>query len=294
MIKSNINKLFLCSFLAVIFLIVTSCKGKKETKTTENVTTVNINGYDFNHPVKYDMPQNLFEISGITFNKGNVKEAYAIQDEEGLIFKFALGDKEIKSYPFAKNGDYEDLGISKKHLVVLKSNGAFFTFLINNVGTKAIADVKEFKGLVPKAEYEGLFIDSISNKVYVLNKESKETKQTPIFILNIDDNGVLTAGSQIEILNKDIEAFTAGDKIKFKPSALAKNQVSKEWFILSSVNKLLVVTDENFKIKSVQKLDSKLFNQPEGIAFDADQNLYISNEGGDLSAGNILMFKYQK
>ncbi|RZK63080.1 MAG: SdiA-regulated family protein, partial [Pedobacter sp.] len=36
------------------------------------------------------------------------------------------------------------------------------------------------------------------------------------------------------------------------------------------------------------------FNQPEGIAFDRDNNLYISNEGGDLSAGNILMFKLKK
>ena len=52
-----------------------------------------------------------------------------------------------------------------------------------------------------------------------------------------------------------------------------------------------MITDANFKIKSTQALKGGAFNQPEGIAFDRDNNLYISNEGGSLSAGNILMFK---
>jgi len=64
--------------------------------------------------------------------------------------------------------------------------------------------------------------------------------------------------------------------------------------VLSSVNKLLVITDENFKIKATFPLNGSLFNQPEGIAFDKDNNLYISNEGGTLAAGNILLFKHKK
>jgi uncharacterized protein YjiK len=57
------------------------------------------------------------------------------------------------------------------------------------------------------------------------------------------------------------------------------------------VNKLLVVTDRNWKAKEVCQLDGNTFNQPEGIAFDKDGNLFISNEGDDLSQGNILKFK---
>ncbi len=67
-------------------------------------------------------------------------------------------------------------------------------------------------------------------------------------------------------------------KIVFHPSALAQNPLTREWFVLSSVNKLLVITDENWKVKSVYPLDPSVFNQPEGIAFDQQQNLYISNE----------------
>jgi uncharacterized protein YjiK len=56
---------------------------------------------------------------------------------------------------------------------------------------------------------------------------------------------------------------------------------------------MLVVTTPDWSIKSVHHLDSGIFNQPEGIAFDKSQNLYISNEGDEISNGNILKFKYQ-
>ncbi|RZK46858.1 MAG: SdiA-regulated family protein, partial [Pedobacter sp.] len=39
---------------------------------------------------------------------------------------------------------------------------------------------------------------------------------------------------------------------------------------------------------------SNTFNQPEGIAFDKDGNLFISNEGSETQTGNILRFDYKK
>jgi uncharacterized protein YjiK len=53
-----------------------------------------------------------------------------------------------------------------------------------------------------------------------------------------------------------------------------------------------VVADSTWKVKQVYKLNPALYIQPEGIAFDKNGNLYISNEGGDLHAGNILKISY--
>jgi secreted PhoX family phosphatase len=60
--------------------------------------------------------------------------------------------------------------------------------------------------------------------------------------------------------------------------------------MISAVNKLLVVADSNWKITQACQLNGNVFNQPEGIAFDRQGNLYISNEGDDISEGNILKF----
>ena len=57
---------------------------------------------------------------------------------------------------------------------------------------------------------------------------------------------------------------------------------------------MLVVADPNWKVKSVYPLNPSLFVQPEGIAFDRQQNLYISNERGLSSAATILLFTYNK
>ena len=84
-----------------------------------------------------------------------------------------------------------------------------------------------------------------------------------------------------------------GYKIKsgLRVSAISRHPKSKEWYILSSAEKLLVIASSDWHIKSVYDLDSSTFNQPEGIAFDKDLNLYISNEGDEITNGNILKFK---
>jgi hypothetical protein len=55
---------------------------------------------------------------------------------------------------------------------------------------------------------------------------------------------------------------------------------------------MLVVADGNWVIKAVYNLNPAIYIQPEGIAFDKQNNLYISNEGGDIHAGNILKITY--
>jgi hypothetical protein len=85
------------------------------------------------------------------------------------------------------------------------------------------------------------------------------------------------------------------EKIKFKPSAAAINPITKDVWIVSSTNQLLVVTDNYGKVKSVYTLNPIIFRQPEGITFTPWGDLLISNEAGDkYGTSNILIFKPKK
>ena len=285
------NKIYNVSiklWIIILMFSVISCEGQKKASPK---------GYDLNAPVKYSMPQNLFEISGIAFNKGNAKQVYAIQDENGDLFHFALGDKNIKFTKFAGKGDYEDVSICRNQVIVLRSDGALYTFPLAEANKEEVQNPHKLTDLLPKGEYEGLYADEKTAQIYIMTKQSKldvKQKQTGIFIFKLTSAGNLELTGAVNVAYNEVSQFVNDKKINFHPSALAKNNATNEWYMLSSVNKLLVVADDQFKVKAAYPLSSNTFNQPEGIAFDQQQNLYISNEGGDFGSGNILLFKYKK
>jgi len=254
-------------------------------------------GYNLNSPTKYKMPDDLLEISGISFVKGDPATFYAIQDEEGKLFYGKLGAERVSHTKFGKHGDYEDVAICGNIVTVLKSNGKLYTFPLSQIADAELANVQEQQNLLPPGEYESMYADEAARTLYVLCKncdEEKTTKSSSGYIFNIQANGAIQAAGNFKIEVKQIRKLTGDNKIKFRPSAIAKNPVTKQWYILSSVNGLLVVADANWNVTAAYDLDHKIFLQPEGLAFDKQGNMYISNEGDEFSRGNVLKFTYTR
>ena len=276
--------------VAVVFLII-SCKNK------EKAIPASPTGYDLNNPVKYKMPEDLTEISGFAFHNGKNDSVYAEQDEEGFLFNLKLGDKKANYTKFGKSGDYEDVAICREQVIMLKSDGTLFTFPFSQVRSKEAANVQKIKGELPEGEFEAMCADEKASLVYVLCKhcaDEKTSKSSSGYILKLQADGTLKQTGIFVIDVKEIERLANKKRVPFRPSAMAKNTFTNEWYILSSVNKMLVVADVNWKVKNVYPLSVTIFGQPEGMAFDNQRNLYISNEGDQLSAGNILKFSYKK
>lgn len=253
-------------------------------------------GYDFSKPDKFNMPSSLLEISGIAFYNANGDTVYSIQDEDGKLFRQKWDVKKQHNMKFAPKGDFEDLAIFNDRVFVLKSKGAIYSFPFSEVVKTESDQIKVQKGLVPKGEYEGMFADPESNKIYVLCKDcelDKKMKQVTGYIFDYKkESDSLVAAGDFKIDLRQLKKINPKLKLSLNPSALAKNPVTGEWYVLSSANKLLLITDANWKIKDAYKLNSSTFSQPEGIAFDQQHNLYIANEGDEVNDGNILKFSY--
>jgi uncharacterized protein YjiK len=274
----------------ILFVVFLSCAGNK----TE---TKNPSGYDLTKPEKFYMPDALHEISGISFYNGKSDTLFAEQDEKADLFYLHLGDKEARHVKFGKKGDYEDMAIVNEQVILLRSDGILFSFPFNKIHQEEISDTKEWDGLLPDGEFEGLYGDAKNNQFYVLCKhcsDDETTKAVTAYILQLQPDDSITKSGSASISVKTIEELAGEKKFKFHPSALAKNPKTEQWYILSAVNKMLAIADNDWKVKEVYKLDPAIFRQPEGIAFDAENNLYISNEGDDVSQGNVLKFILKK
>ncbi len=284
----NNYKIYTLTFFCTL-LIVISCESQQQTFSSPP-------GYDFSKPRKYKMPFKLREISGIAFNKGISDTVYAEEDEDGKVFHFKLGDAQVQVTRFWKKGDFEDISICNNQVIMLRSDGVLFTFPLSETAKPETDKVKVFEGLLPAGEYEGLASIDSGGKLFVLCKhcyDEKTRKWGGGFIFHLNAAGDLTAAGEFEINIKEIDAITNSQNIRFHPSALAYNSGTREWFILSSVNHMLVITDEEWKVKTAYPLNPSIFPQPEGIAFDGRHNLYISNERNLTPAATILAFDFK-
>ncbi|TDO22802.1 SdiA-regulated domain-containing protein [Pedobacter duraquae] len=280
----------------IIFFAAIAAMGAFACKPATNKFT-SPQGYNLNSPEKFIMPEDLLEISGIAFQGMNGKTVYSIQDEDGKLFAQNWGIKKATAVKFASKGDYEDVAIYKQTVFVLKSSGSLFVFPLADINKKKSLSVREWKKILPKGEYESMYIDEPTHKIYILGKNNTDDHKARVstgYIYNYDPaTGNIAFSSNFSIKSKEIEAMGQEIRTGLKASAMTLNPVTKEWYVLSSVNKILVIVGADWKVKAVHRLDSSIFNQPEGMAFDNQRNLYISNEGDELSNGNILKFKFK-
>lgn len=250
--------------------------------------------YDLSKPEKFNLPESLFEVSGIAFDKGKSDTIYAIQDEEGKLFRLAWDVPRQLHTKFAKKGDYEDVSIIRDRAYILKSNGAIFTFPMSEVYYEEPEGVEEVKGLLPKGEYEGMYGDERTGELFVICKScGKDDSKASVsgHILKTGPGGAIAESGTFSIQVEQIRAKNGNVNRGFKSSGIAKNPLTDEWYIISAVNQMLVVADQQWNVKDVHHLNANQFPQPEGIAFDQAGNLYISNEGDDLFSGNVLKFR---
>jgi hypothetical protein len=91
----------------------------------------------------------------------------------------------------------------------------------------------------------------------------------------------------------EIEKFVGKELSKFKPSAAGVHPITGDFYYVSAINNLIIVTDRNGKLKDASALDKNLFKQPEGISFMRDGTLLISNEFADIGTATILIYPYK-
>ncbi len=301
-----------------------SCKGAQSSKkdvsaipavqVVEDTLPPYLFQYDFQNPDRsIYLPVALTEISGITFDKEE-KALFAIEDEDGIIYKIDLNGKVIEEYPFWKKGDYEGIILVKDTIFVVKSTGTIYKVL--NLGEKTQYVEKYNTDLSKRNDVEGVTYDLEHNSLLLACKgkpyfedDQNDARVKTIYEFKLDRNELISSPRVVLNLEaiqlflkkhphlKNWEKFQKyfgeeNDKIKLSPSAVAIHPITGNLYVLSSSKKLILILDSDNNILHIEKLIKKNNLQPEGITFSKNGDLFISNEGKDLKA-TIHKYSYK-
>ena len=256
-------------FVTYIFILITlfSCSKKADNSQLSKLED----------PIKrIKLDKELNEISGLTFLDNN--RIACIQDEKAEVFILDPSNGKIKyKYDFGKNDDYEGIAHNYTTFYILQSDGNIF---ISENEQKAhkfhFKDNKKF-------DFEGLCLDRNNNRLLIACKEhAKKENKNAIYIYGFSlQNNQFIKKPIFKIDKKGINKNFMASGIAIHPNG--------DIFVLSSHSKHLLVLDTYGQKRKLYKLSKNLFNQPEGICFDKEGNLFISNEKKD-SYPTLLKF----
>lgn len=249
---------------------------------------------DYNNPSevvvnkKWTLPDELEEVSGISHVSEHIMAC--VQDEEGIIFFYNLEEETVdRKINFAEQGDYEGIAVADESIFVVNSTGTLFE--IKNFKYEDFEVVTHKNFLTDDYNIEGLCYDKANNRlllackenpdhrgnfksVYAFYLKTKQVAREPVFKLTYD--------------NPIFDNFEEDkDEKLFRTSEIAIHPKTKDIYLLDGVIPKILILNKHWEGKELLILDPDSFQQPEGLSFNANGDMFIANEG-DLKAANIL------
>lgn len=255
---------------------------------------------DYNNPSEivvkknWALPSDLEEVSGIAHVNDTI--IACVQDEEGIIFFYNLEKEAVeRSIDFGKQGDYEGITIVNETAFVVKSEGILFE--IKNFKNEDFEVVIHKNFLTKDHNIEGLTYDKTNNRlllackedpdhkgdfksVYAFDLKTKQVGKEPVFKLTYD-NPIFDDFEE----NKDEKLF--------RTSEISIHPKTEDIYMLDGAIPKILILNKHWEAKELLVLDPDTFQQPEGLSFNANGDMFIANEGG-LENANILQVSLEE
>ena len=235
---------------------------------------------------KWELPDILSEVSGLAMMDNN--RMACIQDEAGIIFVYNLKTSKIeKKIEFGDSGDYEGIAIVGTTAYVLRSDGSIFE--VNDFMNQTAPAIKHTIPLKGKYDFEGLCYDKKNNRLLLNIKDMDKGEFKPIFAFDLntkkfESKPVFNVNFNDPVF--DILEVKNSDRI-LRPTEIAINPVTGNIYVLEAKRPKLLILDPNVKPLKLYVFKEEQFSQAEGMTFNKEGKLYISNEGNH-EPGNIL------
>lgn len=255
--------------------------GRENRPTTDYALPYDVKKPDWTQK----LPKALTEVSGLGLSRDG-KSGWTVNDERGELFPYSAEQGFVnRPRHFADRGDYESLEIVGNEIVVARSDGTLYRVAGDRVTT--VESVFEHA-----CNLEGMGLDRTRSRLLLACKDragkgKKYRHMAGVYAVSLPDFEQSEA-PVLTIAHRDLKKFIERAKVsglqgrdakQFRPSAIAVSPDDAYIYILSTVGRMLVVVDRSHAIVAVDYLPRKVHRQPEGLAFDSEGAMYITNEG---------------
>jgi len=251
--------------------------------------------FDLESPTEvYELPHRLAEISDLALASNSL--LVAVEDENGVLYFINPGSGKVAAeVRFASRGDYEGVTVFLGDIFVLRSDGTVFRVPeLDTVGSATLpkrVDSEKIKSniLNRRCDAEGFTVNPAGTALWIGCKEKPgrdidHARAIYAFDPNIDE----TSEEPVLLIERDFlvqnTSMKRSEFDRFKPSAIAVEPVTGNIYMISSVDRLLLVLSSTGEFLASHKFHKELLRQPEGLAFGPGGSLFIASEGAGKRA----------
>lgn len=262
--------------------------------------------FDLAKPARtYRLPPELLEVSALT-DVDDLTLA-CLHDEAAMLYLFDLRQGVIaRRFSFGHPGDMEGLTRVGDQYFALRSDGLVYRLSLKD---DAVQLLDTFRLALSNRNIEGLGYDERFDRVLVSPKDipkgspelrdvrvihafdARTGKVIPEPVLTLSINTLIdqarAKGLTVPMRTTDNGREVPALKLRF--SSVAVDPRSDLIYLLSAVDRMVLVVDRQGDLVYLEQLDARAHPKPEGITFLPAGDLLISNEGKG-TAPSIVRF----
>jgi uncharacterized protein YjiK len=251
--------------------------------------------YALNQPdTTFFLPKILTEISGLSYDESS-KSILCVGDEDGKLFFLDKNTGQIiDDLDIGDKNDYDGVEKVGSIIYILESDGDLHRYDMEKRETLAKIENRleadnDLEGITYHKSTESLLL---SCKKEGLKKKDDDIGKI-IYQAKMVELDKVSKFTEVDLSSnfKEMSAkgfnkgpffnFIVMQRLRdFSPSGIAVKPSTGEIYLISSKAGVLVVLEpEHYQVTLILFLNRSTHIQPEGICFDKEENLYISNEG---------------
>ena len=255
------------------------------------------------------LPGILTEVSALT----DVDESTVacVQDELAIMYLIDVNSGKVKgTLAFGGPGDLEGLTRVGNEYYALRSDGLVYRM---SMGDLKMDVLDTFRLELPQDNLEGLGYDERMGRVLIAPKgivkgdptardsraihaydvARRELLPEPVLRFSVSGIVAQARAAGFTVPERTTPKGRSVPALKLRFSSVAVDPLSDHYYLLSAVDRTLLVLDRTGKLVSLHELSEELFPKPEGITFLPSGAMLISNEGKGASP-NVLRFERKR